>query len=60
MAELMPPLVQHAVSHDMRLARVAVREHTESTDVVALGARHELEGHDALTLSLMRIAFAMT
>ncbi len=60
MAELMPSLVEHAVRHDMRLARVPVREHAESTDVVDSRGRHEFEVHDAPLLSLTRVAFAMT
>jgi hypothetical protein len=48
MAELMLPLVEHAVRHDVRMASVPVREHAKATDVVACRARHELEVHETL------------
>ena len=60
MAELMPPLVEHAMRHDVRLARVALREHAKAAHITASRTRHELEVHDALLLSLTRVAFVIT
>jgi hypothetical protein len=60
MAELMLPLVEHAVRHDVRMARIPLREHAKATDVVACRARHELEVHETLWLSLTRVAVVIT
>jgi hypothetical protein len=46
--------------HDVRLACIALREHAKTAHIAALRTRHELEVHDALLLSLTRVAFVIT
>jgi hypothetical protein len=61
--DLVPPSIEHAVRHHVRLTRIATRKYTEAADIVAPCAsveRHEVESHDARSLSEVSLPTVIT